>query len=156
MTEYASELPAPGNGMTLAQIREAAVVAFGPGTVVDYAENEGWVIRTAIPEVVDPSVFAGTPAAEAYSELAYGESSLERWMYKNGHAGSVAIGAEEYNKEFAAVPTPEMIEAADREDYEMLRDYMERDNDFSNPELAAHRDEVLAKARGYGWIAEVR
>ena len=138
MTEYASELPDPGNGMTLAQIREAAVVAFGPGTVVDYAENEGWVIRTAIPEVVDPSVFAGTPAAE------------------NGHAGSVAIGAEEYNKEFAAVPTPEMIEAADREDYEMLRDYMERDNDFSNPELAAHRDEVLAKARGYGWILEVR
>ena len=152
MTANASELHGPDNGMTLAQMREAAVAVFGPDASVDYAEYEGWVIRTTIPEKVDPSVFAGTPAAEGYSEWDRGESVLERWMRKNGRDGSIAIGAEEYNREFTAVPTPEMTEADDREDFELLQDYIRRDNDFSDANLAAHRDEVLAKARNYGWI----
>lgn len=152
MTDNAPELHGTESGMTLAQIREAAAAAFGPDTRIDYNDYEGWVIHTSIPEKVDPSVFAGTPAGEAYAEWAHGESVLERWMRKSGGEESIALGAEEYNKVFAAVPSPEAIMAADREDFDLVKDYTARDGDFSDPELAAHRDEVLAKARGYGWI----
>lgn len=117
---------------------------FGEQVSLGYDEGLGWTIETGVFEKADMSEFEGTPAGAAYAEYEgnYG-STLERWIYKNGHSGlSLYQAALAYN---------EQMESNARSGVHLVRRMIAEGRAFDWEGGVEYRDHMLALGEERGW-----
>lgn len=133
--------------MTEAEVLEKAKAAFGEDGVNHVTVSNGlWVIHLEAGEdeqEANLSEFEGTDAMDAYNEYeaTYG-STLNRWMVKNGHYGSLAEGMRAYNAQ---------IEKNAKEGIRMVRAAIEKGHAFDWAGAEQYRDAMLKLAEEKGW-----